>query len=50
MISVASVEQAGICPTILANATKMRSSVLGAGALVLVLFSGSAAQAHCTSV
>jgi opacity protein-like surface antigen len=50
MISVASVEQAGICPTILANAAKMRSSVLGAGALVLVLFSGSAAQAQCTAV
>ncbi len=50
MISVASVEQAGICPTKLANPIKIRSSVLGAGAFVLVLFSGSAAQAQCTSV
>jgi len=50
MISVASVEQAGICPTILANSIKIRSSVLGAGAFVFVLFSGSAAQAQCTSV
>jgi opacity protein-like surface antigen len=50
MISVASVEQAGICPTKLANTIKIRSSVLGAGAFVLVLFSGSAAQAQCTSV
>src|SRR6266851_4183768 len=49
MISVASVEQAGICPTKLANTIKI-SSVLGAGAFVLVLFSGSAAQAQCTSV
>jgi len=50
MISVASVEQAGICPTKLANTIKIRSSVLGAGAFVLALFSGSAAQAQCTSV
>ena len=50
MISVASVEQAGICPTKLASTIKIRSSVLGAGAFVLVLFSGSAAQAQCTSV
>ena len=50
MISVASVEQAGICPTKLANTIMIRSSVLGAGAFVLVLFSGSAAQAQCTSV
>jgi len=49
MISVASVAQAGICPTKLANTIKI-SSVLGAGAFVLVLVSGSAAQAQCTSV
>ena len=48
MISVASVEQAGICPTVLANTAKMKGSVLGAGAFVVMLFSGSAAQAQCT--
>jgi opacity protein-like surface antigen len=50
MMSVASVEQAGICPTLLANPAKIKSSVLGAGAFVVILFSGSAAQAQCTSV
>ena len=45
-----SIEQAGICRTVLANSTKTKSSVLGAGAFVVVLFSGSAAQAQCTSV
>jgi opacity protein-like surface antigen len=49
MISIVSVEQVGICPAVLANATTIRSSVLGAGAFVLLLFSGSAAQAQCTS-
>jgi opacity protein-like surface antigen len=49
MISVVSVEQAGICPTMLANTTTIRSSVMGAGALLLVLLSGSVAQAQCTS-
>jgi opacity protein-like surface antigen len=50
MMSVASVEQAGICPTLLANPAKIKSSVLGAAAFVVILFSGSAAQAQCTSV
>ena len=45
-----SVEQAGICRTVLANTTGAKSSVLGASAFVVLLFSGSAAQAQCTSV
>jgi opacity protein-like surface antigen len=50
MMSVASVEQAGMGPTLLANPAKIKSSVLGAGAFVVMLFSGLAAQAQCTSV
>jgi len=42
-------EQAGICRTVLANTTKIKSSAVGAGAFVVVLLSGSAAQAQCTS-
>jgi hypothetical protein len=44
-----SVERAGICRTVLANTTKIKSSALGAGAFVVVLLSGSEAQAQCTS-
>lgn len=45
-----SVQHAGICPTVLANTTTIKSAVLGAGAFLVALFSGSAAQAQCTSV
>jgi opacity protein-like surface antigen len=50
MIDVAGVERDGICPPKLANTLKTASGTLGAGAFVLALFSGSAAQAQCTSV
>ena len=43
-----SVHYAGICPTVLANTRTMKRSVLGTGAFVALLFSGSAAQAQCT--
>jgi opacity protein-like surface antigen len=49
MICVLGVEQAGICPTMLANTAKIRRLVIGAGTLVLMLLSGSVAQAQCTS-
>jgi opacity protein-like surface antigen len=49
MIRVVGVRRAGICPMRLANTAKMGSLVLGAGAFVLALFSGSAAQAQCTA-
>jgi opacity protein-like surface antigen len=50
MIILAWVERVGIRPTPLANTTKIKSSILGAGAFVVMLFAGPAAQAQCTSV
>jgi len=50
MISAVSIEQAGIRLKALANTTKIKSPVLGASAFVVMLFSGSAAQAQCNSV
>jgi opacity protein-like surface antigen len=50
MIIAACVEQVGFCPTGLAVTTKTKSSILGAGAFLVILLSGSAAQAQCTSV
>jgi opacity protein-like surface antigen len=47
MTSVLSFPKAGICPTMFVNITKITSSIIGAS--VLVLFSGSVAQAQCTS-
>ena len=44
------IEQAGICRTVLAKSAKTKSLALGAVAFVVVLFSGSAARAQCTSV
>jgi opacity protein-like surface antigen len=43
-----SVEQVGICRTVPAHGTRTTSSVLGAGAFLLLLLSGSAAHAQCT--
>jgi len=40
---------AGIKPKALAWGIKTSSPILGAGALVLALFSASAAQAQCTA-
>src|SRR5882757_11355680 len=47
MTSLLSLPRAGICPTMFVSITKIRSSVIAAS--VLVLFSGSVAQAQCTS-
>jgi opacity protein-like surface antigen len=41
--------EAGICRTVLANTARIRTSALGAGAFVVMLLSGPAAQAQCTS-
>ena len=41
---------AGIRPKVLVCSARTKSPILGAGALVLMLFSASAAQAQCTSV
>jgi opacity protein-like surface antigen len=44
-----SVEQAGIRRRTLAHTTRTKGSVLGAGAFLVLLLSGSAAQAECTA-
>jgi opacity protein-like surface antigen len=49
MISTARSEQSGIFPTALAKTAKMKGAVLGAGAFVMMLLSGSSAQAQCTT-
>jgi len=50
MISGIGVEYfTGIRPKALARSVKTKSPILGAGSLVLMLFSASAAQAQCTS-
>ena len=49
MISRARSELAGIFPTALAKTAKMKGAVLGAGAFVMMLLSGSSAQAQCTT-
>jgi outer membrane autotransporter protein len=49
-MSLSCVEQVGIYPTAVASTTKLKSPVLGACAFVVVLLSGSAAQAQCTAV
>ena len=48
MVSAARVQRVGVYPTALTNAAKMKGAVLGAGAFVVMLLSGSAAEAQCT--
>src|SRR3984893_18672342 len=40
----------GVRPNVLARSVKTKGPIVGAGSLVLMLFSASAAQAQCTSV